>query len=95
MPECLLCCRNCPKLTEHHLVPKQQIKRRNKRHRADLGPTIDICAPCHKQIHTLFTNKALATDLNSADLLSSHPDMQKFLKWIAKQDPDKKVRTYR
>ncbi|MGB3297170.1 MAG: HNH endonuclease [Phormidesmis sp.] len=99
MPSCLLCDRNCPKLTEHHLTPKQETKRRHKRRnkydRAGLGPTIDICPPCHKQIHTLFTNKELAADLSSADLLKSHPDLQKFLKWIAKQDPYKKVRTRR
>ena len=92
---CELCDRPCPKLTEHHLVPRQETKRRSKRHRADLGPTIDICPPCHKQVHTLFTNKELAADLNSADRLKSHPAMAKFLDWIAKQDPRKKVRTRR
>ena len=92
---CELCHRECPKLTEHHLTPKQETKRKNKRNRQDLGPTIDICSPCHKQVHTLFTNKELAAHLNSADLLRSHPAMQKFLKWIAKQDPAKKVRTRR
>ena len=95
MDSCQLCDRPCPKLTEHHLVPRQETKRRNKRNRADLGPTIDICPPCHKQVHTLFTNKELASELNSADLLRSHPSMAKFLKWIAKQDPYKKVRTRR
>ena len=92
---CELCDRTCPKLTEHHLTPKQHTKRKNKRNRQDLGPTISICPPCHKQIHTLFTNKELAASLHSADLLKSHPDMQKFLNWIAKQDPYKKVRTRR
>lgn len=92
---CELCQRDCPKLTVHHLVPRQQTKRRNKRHRADLGPTIDICSPCHKQVHTLFTNKELAAELYSADLLRSHPAMEKFLKWVAKQDPFKRVRTYK
>ena len=94
MANCELCDRNCPKLTEHHLIPRQETKRKKKK-RADLGPTIDICPPCHKQIHTLFTNKELASDLHSADLLRSHPAMIKFLDWIAKQDPYKKVRTYR
>ena len=96
---CELCDRHCPKLTEHHLIPRQQTKRKkktkNKYNHTDLGPTIDICPPCHKQIHTLFTNKELAADLHSADLLKSHPAMEKFLKWIVKQDPYKKVRTYR
>ena len=99
MKTCELCDRTCPKLTEHHLIPRQQTKRKkktkNKYNHPDLGPTIDICSPCHKQVHTLFTNKELADHLHSADLLKSHPSMAKFLKWIAKQDPYKKVRTYR
>ena len=94
MANCELCDRDCPKLTEHHLVPRQETKRK-KKNRADLGPTIDICPPCHKQVHTLFTNKELAADLYSTDLLRSHPNMIKFLGWIAKQDPAKKVRTRR
>jgi len=96
---CQLCDRNCPKLTEHHLIPRQQTRRKkktkNKYSHTGLGPTIDICSPCHKQIHILFTNKELAESLHSADLLKSHPAMDKFLKWIAKQSTDKKVRTRR
>ncbi len=92
---CELCDRICPKLTEHHLFPRQETRRKKKKNRSDLGPTIDICPPCHKQVHTLFTNKELAVDLYSADLLRSHPAMIKFLTWIAKQDPHKKVRTRR
>ena len=96
---CELCDRTCPKLTEHHLIPRQQTRRKkktkNKYSHTDLGPTIDICSPCHKQVHTLFTNKELADYLHSADLLKSHPAMAKFLKWIAKQAPYKKVRTRR
>lgn len=97
MKVCELCQRDCPKLTLHHLIPRQQTKRKkktkNKYNHTDLGPTLDICSPCHKQVHTLFTNKELANDLHSADLLKSHPAMAKFLKWIAKQDPYKRVRT--
>ena len=89
MPICRLCERDCPALTVHHLIPRQQTKRKKQ----DTGPTVDICAPCHKQIHTLFTNKALATNLNSIDKLKAREEMQKFLGWIRKQDPDRKVRT--
>ena len=88
---CELCDRTCPKLTVHHLIPRQHTKRKKQ----DVGPTTDICQPCHKQIHALFTNKELAADLNSVDKLKSHPRMEKFLAWIRKQDPYKKVRTFR
>ncbi|NEP20364.1 MAG: HNH endonuclease [Leptolyngbya sp. SIO4C1] len=91
MPICQLCDRDCPKLTVHHLIPKQQTKRKKQ----DIGPTADICAPCHKQVHTLFDNKQLACDLNSIEKLRSRPEVQKFLSWIRKQDPSRRVRTYR
>jgi hypothetical protein len=56
---------------------------------------IDICPPCHKQIHALFDNKRLATELNSLEQLRQRPELEKFLHWIRKQDPAKQVRTYR
>ncbi len=39
--------RDVKQLTSHHLVPRQTVKRKQ----ADSGPTIDICSPCHRQIH--------------------------------------------
>ena len=88
---CELCDRDCLQLTAHHLVPRQTVKRKQ----AESGPTIDICSPCHRQIHALYTNLELARDLNTVDKLKSEPRMQKFLNWIKKQDPQKKVRLRR
>lgn len=48
-------------------------------------PTADLCIPCHKQIHALFTNEELAMNLSTVEMLKQHPDIQKFLKWIKKQ----------
>ena len=89
MPGCQLCDRDCPKLTVHHLIPRQQTKRKKQ----TIGPTVDICAACHKQIHTLFPNKELAADLNSIEKLKARTETQVFLGWIRKQDPLRKVRT--
>ncbi|MEO1803081.1 MAG: hypothetical protein AAFR62_22160, partial [Cyanobacteria bacterium J06629_2] len=88
---CQLCDRDLKKLTAHHLVPRQTVKRRQ----AESAPTIDICAPCHRQIHVLYSNLELARDLNTVDKLKSEPKMRKFLGWIRKQDPHKKVRVRR
>ena len=85
---CQLCDRDVKKLTVHHLVPRQTVKRKQ----ADSGPTINICSPCHRQIHSLYTNLELAKHLNTIDKLQSEPKMRKFLGWIKKQDPNKKVR---
>ena len=88
---CQLCDRTLPALTAHHLIPRQHTKRRKQ----DPGPTVDICAACHKQIHTLFDNRTLAQELNTLEKLRDHPQMAKFIAWVQKQDPQKRVRSYR
>lgn len=88
---CELCDRACPKLTVHHLIPRQYAKRKT----LGVGPMIDICPPCHKQVHVLFDNKRLAMELNSADKLRATPELQTFLRWVSKQDPKKTIRTHR
>jgi len=88
---CQLCDREVPKLTAHHLIPRQTVKRKQ----AESGPTIDICSPCHRQIHLLYSNLELARQLDTIDKLKSEPKMRKFLAWVRKQDPYKKVRIRR
>ena len=85
---CQLCDRDVKKLTVHHLVPRQTVKRKQ----AESGSTIDICSPCHRLIQALYDNLELAKYLNTFDKLKSEPKMRKFLGWIRKQDPNKKVR---
>lgn len=89
--QCQLCHREVEQLTVHHLVPRQTVKRKQ----ADHGPTIDICSACHRQVHSFYTNLQLARELNTLDKLQSEPKMEKFLRWIRKQKPDKKVRVNR
>lgn len=89
--QCELCEREVEKLTVHHLVPKQKTKRKNE----DPGPTVNICSACHRQIHSLFDNTRLAKELYSIEQLRNEPQMQKFLAWVQKQDPSKRVRVHR
>src|SRR6476469_7537345 len=79
--QCELCDRQMEALTAHHLIPKQNTKRKNE----DPSPTIDICSACHRQIHSLFDNKHLAQKLKN------DPDLQKFVSWIKKQKTDKRI----
>ncbi|MDZ8138256.1 MAG: HNH endonuclease [Nostoc sp. DedQUE04] len=53
--QCELCHREMENLTVHHLVPRQNTKRKKQ----DPGPTANICSACHHQIHALFDNKLL------------------------------------
>ncbi len=86
-PKCELCDREVPKLTVHHLRPRQTTKRK----KAEIGPTTEICSACHRQIHVLFDNKRLARELDSIEKLKAEPKMQKFLAWVRKQSPNKRV----
>lgn len=85
---CQLCDRDFEELTVHHLIPRQQTKKK----RLDSSRTIDICSACHRQVHTLFSNRQLAVELNTLETLKVHPDMAKFLNWARKQDPQKSIR---
>lgn len=91
MPPCELCDREMPDLTAHHLIPRQKTKRKN----LDPSPTIAICSACHRQIHTLYTNAQLATELNTLDKLRHDPQLQAFLAWVKKQDPNRHVKVRR
>jgi hypothetical protein len=88
---CELCGREVYRLTVHHLVPRQRVKQK----KAEVGPTVNICSACHRQIHNLFDNKRLAQELNSLEKLRDEPQMQKFLVWVKKQKPDKRVQVHR
>ncbi|NEO20289.1 HNH endonuclease [Moorena sp. SIO4A5] len=88
---CELCGRDVERLTVHHLIPRQNTKRKKMKP----GPTITICPACHRQIHALFPNTRLAVELNTCEALKNDPQMQKFLSWVRKQKPDKRVRVYR
>jgi len=77
-------------LTAHHLIPKQNTKRKNE----DPSPTIDICSAPPRQIHSLFDNKHLAQELNTLEKLKNDPQLQKFLSWVRKQKTDKRIQVH-
>jgi hypothetical protein len=87
---CQLCEREMEELTLHHLIPKQYTKRK----RLSTSATIDICSPCHRQIHALFDNKSLAKELNTIEALTNEPRMHKFIGWVSKQTANKSVTVY-
>lgn len=88
MMSCELCERELDNLTLHHLIPRQQTRRKQ----VAPGPTIQICSACHRQIHSLFSNAQLAHDLNTAAKLKQNPEMRRFLHWVSKQNPQRHIR---
>ncbi|WP_363267972.1 HNH endonuclease [Okeania sp. SIO2B3] len=89
--QCELCQREMAKLTVHHLIPKQNTKRK----KINPSPTIDICSACHRQIHAFFDNKRLAKELNTVEQLKHEPQMEKFLLWVSKQNSNKRIQVHR
>lgn len=74
---CELCKRQPVDLTIHHLIPKEEGGR--------FSDTAQICIPCHKQIHFLYTNAELAALYPTVDSLKQAPEMKKFINWLRKQ----------
>ena len=78
---CPICDRDLePNTTDlHHFIPKQCGGAKI--------PPVEIHKFCHSKIHSLFSNKELAKKYYSAELLRSHPDMEKFIIWVRNKAP--------
>ena len=87
---CALCGRSVPTLTEHHLIPRSQGRRRGVR--AHELPTVQLCAACHKFLHATFSNAELAQDHTTVQALLTHDDVRRFVAWIRRQPVSKGVR---
>lgn len=83
--DCPLCGRPMvegPSVNEHHLVPKSRKGRE----------TVTIHRICHSKIHSLFTERELALHYNTPEKLQAHPEIERFIKWVSKKDPEYKDR---
>lgn len=80
---CLFCERELT-LTKHHLLPRE--------FGGDEEHIVLICSDCHRQIHALYTNKELALRLSTVEALRQDETFSKFLKFIKKQAPTKKMK---
>lgn len=89
---CVLCGREAPNLTDHHLVPKSQGRRQGVK----LGeiPTVKMCPACQGFLTKTFSNAELANDLNTVEALLAREEVQKFVKWVQKQPLSKGVRVH-
>jgi len=84
---CELCGRDVPELTVHHLVPRER--------GGTGGGTAELCRACHRQVHALFDNRRIAAELGSLSALRSHPDLRRFVRWVRRQDPGRRIRVRR
>lgn len=75
---CFLCERPFGRRVEwHHPVPKSKGGR-------DRVPVHSIC---HRTIHRHFTNAELVRHGGDAEALRAHPDIGKFVRWLASKPP--------
>lgn len=95
---CQLCGRETA-LTRHHLVPQCQHRNKwNKKNfdrRAVRNDLLLLCVGCHKQLHTLFTEKELERRLHDLPSLLAEPEVQKFVGWIKDKPSGFKPRALR
>lgn len=78
-PLCFLCGRPLGRRVErHHVVPKSRGGRE----------TAPIHAICHRTIHRHLTNQQIARDYSSAEAIRTHPEIARFIAWVADKDPD-------
>jgi 5-methylcytosine-specific restriction endonuclease McrA len=76
---CVLCSRPLGTRSEaHHLVPKSKGGRE----------TVRIHAICHRKIHRVFTNQELTRLNGDIDALRAHPEISKFIRWVARKPAD-------
>ncbi|MBV8707412.1 MAG: hypothetical protein JO028_09490 [Acidobacteriaceae bacterium] len=92
---CELCKRADTELTRHHLIPRAR-HRKGEIHRtfdkAELtGRLAMLCRACHKFVHTVLSERQLADEYNTVHQLLTHPEIAKFVRWIAKRPPGLRV----
>ena len=88
--KCALCGSENDELDFHHLIPRSQHskkwfeKRFDKSYMRTHG--IWICDLfCHKQIHTLISEKDLGTTYNTMEKLVEHPEVKTYIQWRKKR----------
>jgi hypothetical protein len=84
---CPLCNRPSHFTSDHHLIPKCRGGKPQD--------TVLICQDCHDCIHALFSNKQLEEEFSSVEALLSNERFAGAVKFIAKQDPTRRMKTKR
>jgi hypothetical protein len=46
------------------------------------GRTVDLCRPCHRNVHTSLSNGDLGRGYDCLVTLSAHPDVRRFTEWV-------------
>ena len=63
-------------------MKRRKLARRELKRR-DPGRTVDLCRPCHRNVHASLSNGDLERGYDSLEALSSHPDVKRFTDWVS------------
>ena len=72
-----------PSVDRHHLVPKTEGGR----------ATVFMHRICHRKIHSVLDERALATEYADPAALRAHPDIAAFVRWVRAKPPEFTKRT--
>jgi len=88
MNKCPICGRELisgPSIDEHHLKPKTFGSRKEVH---DPDNKILLHRICHNKIHSTFCERDLLTHYHTIQNIVEHVEIQKFIKWVNKKDPE-------
>ncbi len=66
--------------SRHHLTPKVK----GGKH----GPVAILHAICHGKIHSVLSEADLARHYDTVEKLLTHPEIAKFVRWVARRPPN-------
>ena len=87
--KCPICGREMvegPTIDEHHLIPRTHGNRDKRAYRKE--NLVLIHKVCHSKIHHTFSETELLTYYHTPERIREHPEIQKFIKWVRKKDPE-------
>lgn len=79
--QCPICERDMWKgdsIDKHHMVPKCRGGKE----------TEYLHKICHRKIHSIWTEKELEREFNDPEVIKQHEEIQKFIKFVKKKEPD-------
>ncbi|CAF0852437.1 unnamed protein product [Adineta ricciae] len=86
--ECKLC--GCTqRITIHHMIPKLILKRMRNSGKESVDVAkylVEVCRPCHNEIHRIWPHSELAREYQTVDMLLEAPAIQPYLNWKRKRE---------
>jgi hypothetical protein len=62
----------------HHFVPRSEGGR----------VAVPLHRICHRKIHSLWSERELATRFSTPEAIREHPEMKRFVRWLAGKPPE-------